>query len=131
MSHYLVKRINIFTKPIFTSTTYSICAFSFYKQDNYEQFIECFNVEKNEKYEMRLQAEYGYRYGGEYLSTIEKQNSLFTRLLAEKEPQGFITQMKLYGLDTRERAIHIEIEKEPYYGKTLIEYMRLSYLKKN
>lgn len=67
---------------------------------------------------MRLQGTFGYRYGGEYLERINNIKPIFTRLLADKEPEGFITNLKLYGLDTRSEPIHINFEPQYYYGKS-------------
>lgn len=66
---------------------------------------------------MQLQDTFGYRYGGEYLEKINNVKPIFTRLLMDKEPEGFITNLKLYGLDTRKEPIHIDFEPQYYYGK--------------
>lgn len=37
LSQYKIDKINIFKSPVFSSTTYSVCAFVFHKEPNTEQ----------------------------------------------------------------------------------------------
>lgn len=118
LSQYRIDAVNIFKKPVFESTTYSVCCFAFHKEQNKEQQFECFIPEENETFIMRLEEVYGYRYGGEYFATIENQKSVFSRLLKDEKEIQYITNLKLYGLDTRSEPIHIAFETSPYYGKS-------------
>lgn len=118
LSQYKIDKVNIFKTPVFSSTTYSVCAFAFHKEPNIEQQFECCIPEEKQTFAMRLQGTFGYRYGGEYLERINNIKPIFTRLLADKEPEGFITNLKLYGLDTRSEPIHINFEPQYYYGKS-------------
>lgn len=117
LSKFKIDRINVFKTPVFPSTTYSVCAFAFHREENTKQNFICRIPEEEIEFEMFLSSKYGYRYGGEIFAQLDKQKNYFSRLLKDREPEGFITNLKLYGLDTRTELIHITYESEYYYGK--------------
>lgn len=117
LSSYKVDRMNVFGKPMFTSTTYSVCAFAFHKEQNESQSFNCYFDEIEKDFQMNISAAHGYRYGGEWLDEIEKVIPKFSRLVEGKMPNGQITKMKLTALDTRLSPIGIDIVDEPYCGK--------------
>ena len=59
---------------------------------------------------------YNYRLGGDIVNTIESYKNYFGRLTSTTPTSKFITNIKLYGLDTRNERIHVAFE-EPYVGK--------------
>lgn len=105
-------------KPVFPSTSYFVCAFAFHREKNHYQRIFCCVPEENDEFYIDLKKLYDYRYYGEIYEIYKRKKNCFSRLLQDKEPEGFITNLKLYGLDTRTEPIHIAYETEPYYGKS-------------
>lgn len=39
LSKYRIRRVNFFTYPVFETTSYSVCAFDFFREDNYTQNV--------------------------------------------------------------------------------------------
>lgn len=118
LSRYRIDRINIFKKPVLSSTSSSVCAFAFHRDRNQYQRVLCCVPEENEEFYINLKDLYDYRYGGEIYEVYKRGKNYFSRLLQDKEPKGFVTNLKLYGLDTRNEPIHIAYETEPYYGNS-------------
>lgn len=119
LSRYYIDKVNIFKKPVFPSTSYSVCAFAFHRERNQEQNVFFFIPEENTEFHIRLDTIHDYRFGGVYYDYYKsRSDNYFSRLLKDKEPEGFVTNLKLYALDTREAPIHIAYEEEPYYGKS-------------
>lgn len=117
LSQYIVKRVNVFTKQMFDNTTYSVCAFDFYKGQKLEQDV-LFHVDTGDEKIIKLNHEYGYKPGGKDFYKIKAvKNYMFSRLL-ESGNNTFITNIRLYGLDTRTTKAHLEICDEPYFGKS-------------
>lgn len=71
---------------------------------------------KNSSYNITLYEQYNYRLGGDIVHTVEGRKNYFGRLTSTTPPSKFITNIKLYGLDTRNERIHVAFE-EPYVGK--------------
>ena len=119
LDNFDVKEMNIFTEPIFESTTYSICSFAFdrKKETNTEQTFIINKFPEDKKIEITLYREDGYRVGGPMFRLIENINPIFTRLLKDKEPNGFITKINLTTIDTRTEPFHLEFDKPAFYGK--------------
>ena len=119
LSTFSVKEVNVFTKPIFETTTYSICAFAF-QRSNYNNDVQniIFNIKPDNKAVLiELNKEYGYRIGGEEYSEILNSNNIFNRLLLEKNTNDYNTCIKLYAIDTRDKKIHLEYDENLFYGK--------------
>lgn len=109
--------LNIFTVPVFKSTTYSVCSFAFKRADKADiRTVQCNVLPNGSTYTVNLCAQYNYRLGGEAISKIESYKNYFGRLTATTPSSKFITNIKLYGLDSRTERIHLAFE-EPYIGK--------------
>lgn len=115
LSRFVVDRINIFTTPVFDSTTYSVCAFVFHKQNNIQQTIPVTIYPENKTTTIELSAEYDYRIAGEFYAQLDSQTNYFSRLTSTTTNN--ITALKLYALDTRTEKIHITYGEKPYIGK--------------
>ena len=116
-NRFEILELNIFTIPVFKTTTYSVCSFAFQraKLESKRDFI-C-NVKPAEKqYNISLYENYDYRLGGDILNKIENHKNYFGRLTSTTSSSKFITNIKLYGLDTRDSRIHVAFE-EPFIGK--------------
>lgn len=117
LNKFKILELNIFTTPVFETTTYSVCAFAFKQAaSQVQQKIKCNIFPTNNQYEISLQEEYGYRLGGDIIKKVEVHKNYFRRLTATTPKNQFITHIKLYGLDTRAERIHVSYE-DPYIGK--------------
>lgn len=116
-NRFEILELNIFTIPVFKTTTYSVCSFAFKRAEIAdEREIKCNVMPDNISYNITLHQSYGYRLGGDIVSKIENHKNYFGRLTATTAPTKFITNIKLYGLDTRSERIHVAFE-DPFVGK--------------
>lgn len=114
-SQFQILEMNIFTRPVFTTTTYSVCSFAF-KRGNNQPFKV--NIQPNgNQVELGLKKEYGYRVAGDFYNSLEKVDVIFGRLVGNNS-EDYITNIRLYALDTREKRIRVEYDTKPYCGKT-------------
>ena len=120
MERFLIEEINIYTTPAFETTTYSVSAFSFRKTKEKinEQQLKVNIFPENKRVSFLVKKEFGFRLAGDFFSEIEKTTSIFSRLLKDREvPEGkYITNIKLYALDSRADRIRLEYTKDHYYG---------------
>ena len=116
-NRFEILELNVFTVPVFKTTTYSVCSFAFKRAPlQSERKIKCNVMPANIAHEIILYERYNYRLGGDIVNVIENYKNYFSRLTATTSPTKFITNIKLYGLDTRTERIHIALE-DPYIGK--------------
>ena len=117
-NRFEILELNVFTVPVFKTTTYSVCSFAFKRaQLQNERKVKCNVMPANTSYEISLYEEYSYRLGGDIVSKIEDHRNYFSRLTTTTSADKFITNIKLYGLDTRNERIHVTFE-DPYVGKS-------------
>lgn len=117
LNNFIIKRLNIFTTPIFETTTYSVCSFAFEKKENHSQKIQTFIYPEEKELILELNERYGYRISGEEYAILNSQKNYFSRLTATTPQNKFITNIKLYALDTRKEKIHTTYGEEPFVGK--------------
>lgn len=116
-NRFEILELNVFTVPVFKTTTYSVCSFAFKRaQLQSERKIKCNILPDNKVYNISLFEKYNYRLGGDIMDIIDNYKNYFGRLTATTPNKKFITNIKLYGLDTRNERIHVSFE-EPYIGK--------------
>lgn len=115
LSNFIIDKINIFTIPVFDSTTYSVCAFVFHKAINTKQEISISIYPENKHTIITIAEEYDYRIAGDFYASLDTQENYFGRLTATTTNN--ITKLKLYALDTRTEKIHITYGEDPYVGK--------------
>ena len=118
LNQFEICEINIFTQPVFKSTTYSVCSFAFKRKSNEAKFqiIKCNIKPQNVQVDIELNPNYGYRIAGEFYNQIDSTKSVFNRLVGQTS-NDFITNIKLYAIDTRNERIRLEYCEQPYYGK--------------
>lgn len=117
LNSFKIDYINIFTVPVFETTTYSVCSFAFHKEKNSSQNIKVCILPKHEEIEIVIDELYDYRIAGEFYNKLENQKNYFGRLTSLTPDDVFVTKLKLYALDTRKEHIHITYGEEPFYGK--------------
>lgn len=119
LNTFEVLEINFFSQPVFESTTYSICSFAFRRKReiNKIQIIKANLYPEDYSYNIRLTEETDYRIAGEFYQSLKKEQIIFSRL-TDKVPQGkYLTNIKLFALDTRTERIRLEYCTEPFFGK--------------
>lgn len=117
LSKYQILHINFFTSPVFITTTYSVCAFSFIKKNTNQQILKAHILPDDINDTFILDQKYDYRLAGEIFNQIEETESIFSRLTQDTPSNEFITNMKLYAIDTRQEHIHIITGEKPFVGK--------------
>ena len=117
LSIFQILQLNIFTIPVFESTTYSVCSFAFKRNVNTHQTIPVNIKPENSEVIIELDKKYNYRLAGEFYDTLDKVQIKFGRLAQIKNSNEFITHIKLYAIDTRSDLIRVEYDEKPYYGK--------------
>ena len=120
MEQFLVKEINIYTTPAFETTTYSVSAFAFQRAEKkvQEQKLKVNIFPENKEVSFLVKKNSSFRLAGDFFSEIERTPSSFSRLLKDRGiPDGkYLTNIKLYALDTRTDRIRLSYEEEYYYG---------------
>lgn len=113
--YFNIIEMNIFKEQVFENTTYNVCSFFFERKENKK--INTFMVNifpEKTKTKFTIEQKYGWRLGGEEFDLINQVKPMFTRVLLNQKAN---TNIKLVGLDTRTEKIHVEINKDVYYGK--------------
>lgn len=119
LSKFKVIELNIFNEPVFDSTTYSVCSFFFIREENTEQTIKVNIFPDNLSFNTNISFKYGYRIAGKVFYELENTDNHFSRLLLQdNENKKFITNIKLYAIDTRADKIHVEYDEKLFYGKS-------------
>ena len=117
LSVFQILQLNIFTKPVFETTTYSVCSFAFKRNKNNKQQINV-NIEpEGITTTIELNSEYNYRLAGEFYSSLESVPIKFGRLMETENPNEYTTHIKLYAIDTRTDPIRVEYDEIPFHGK--------------
>lgn len=118
LNQFEILEMNIFTEPVFDTTTYSVCSFAFKKKNN-SKILQNFKINiypKNESINITIYPEYDYRIAGEFYNSLSNIDNVFGRLVGSTS-NDYITNIKLYGLDTRTERIRIEYDTNHYIGK--------------
>lgn len=120
LNQFKILEINVFTEPVFETTTYSICSFAFIRKkesDTTKQVIKV-NIKPEEKEVfITLYSDYKYRIAGEFYDKINSVDNIFSRLVVGNDTDKYITNIKLYAIDTRNERIRVEFDKKHFYGK--------------
>lgn len=119
LNQFKILEMNIFTEPVFLTTTYSVCSFAF-KRKNNEASAQTFKININPaktQVDITIYPEYDYRIAGEFYHSLSNTKNIFGRLVGNTS-SDYITNIKLYALDTRNERIRVEFEPNPYIGKT-------------
>lgn len=119
LNQFKILEMNIFTEPVFLTTTYSVCSFAFQRKNN-EASAQTFKININPaktQVDITIYPEYDYRIAGEFYHSLSNTKNIFGRLVGNTS-SDYITNIKLYALDTRNERIRVEFEPNPYIGKT-------------
>ena len=118
LNQFKILEMNIFTEPIFDTTTYSVCSFAFQKNNdnNSKQTFPVNIFPAKDTVNISIYSEYDYRIAGEFYENLKNVNNIFGRLIGSSSTD-YITNIKLYALDTRNERIHLKYETEHYQGK--------------
>ena len=117
LNQFEILEINVFTQPVFVSTTYSVCSFAFRRKNN--KLPQTFPVNifpANQQVHITIYPEYDYRIAGEFYNALSNSKNIFSRLVGTTSNK-YITNIKLYAIDTRNERIHLEYEPNHYIGK--------------
>lgn len=120
LNRFEILEMNVFTEPVFTTTTYSVCSFAFKRKNDDNTLPQTFPVNINpakEQVNITIYPEYDYRIAGEFYNKLNTTTNIFGRLV-ENSSDNYITNIKLYGLDTRTKRIRVEYDTDHYIGKT-------------
>lgn len=120
LNKFQILEMNIFTRPVFLTTTYSVCSFAFKKKDFENTEDQSFNINiqpENTQIKITISEKYDYRVAGEFYHSLKDVKNIFSRLVGSTS-EDYITNIKLYALDTRSERIRVEFEPDYYYGKT-------------
>ena len=118
LNQFEILEMNIFTEPVFITTTYSVCSFAFKRKVN-NKMPQTFNVNINpaqKQVSITIYPEYDYRIAGEFYNALSSTKNIFGRLVGSTS-SDYITNIKLYALDTRAERIRVEFEPNHYQGK--------------
>lgn len=119
LNQFEIKEMNVFTEPVFTTTTYSVCSFAFKRKSENISNSQSFKINIIPSYkqvEVVVYSEYEYRLAGEFYNTLSNTKNIFSRLVGSTS-KDYITNIKLYALDTRLERIRVEFEPNHYKGK--------------
>ena len=112
-----ILEINIFTEPVFITTTYSVCSFAFKRKENVSSQTFPVNIQpQNVSVNITIDPNYGYRIAGEFYNSLSNVKNIFGRLVG-KTSNNYISNIKLYAIDTRSERIRVEYNENHYEGK--------------
>jgi len=121
LSEYEIQSLNIFEEQVFDDTSYTICSFSFLKNCNTSQIIKPHFYPNDTEGQYVIDKEHGYVIGGRFLDEIRSNQSSVSigRLTAECKAGYYISNLKLYTIDSGTKNGMIRLEKDitPFYGK--------------
>ena len=119
LDQFAILEMNIFTEPVFTTTTYSVCSFAFERKQN-GKMPQTFPININPAgatVNITIYPQYDYRIAGEFYNALSSTNNIFGRLVGTTS-SDYITNIKLYALDTRSERIRVEYNTEHFCGKS-------------
>ena len=117
LSTFQILQLNIFTNPVFETTTYSVCSFAFKRKMNTQQEIPVSIQPEMINTNINLNIQYDYRIAGEFYNQLNSVKIQFGRLMEVPDPNIYTTHIKLYAIDTRTDLIRVEYNEELFYGK--------------
>ena len=121
LNNYRVIKVNVFEEQIFSDTTYTICSFSFVEKSFAEvsSSVSFTFFPSLENKDIQISEENSYIIGNE-IYNLPKGRVRVSRLLKDKESSGYISNIKLYAIDSGSNKGRIRLEYEPdhFYGKS-------------
>lgn len=120
LSKYKVLNLNIFEESVFDDTSYTVCSFSFIREDNEEQNIVATLFPKKEQININIKASEGYRIGYEFYNLLEEYKSNgINRLVKVGKNDTPNSDIKLRAIDTgsNDGRIKLFMDTEHLYAK--------------
>lgn len=137
---YRIKRLNIFTKKVFSDTSYSVCSFIFVNKslDDFEDIFENLKIQEDKSYtidtyilpenknlQLIFSSKNDYTIGGEIYKLQKSTEYRVFRLTEDMENSDCITNILLKALDDNgdfsdtKKSINLSIVKDDsiFYGK--------------
>ncbi len=120
LSKYKVINLNIFEETVFDDTTYTVCSFSFKKEDNIEQNITATLYPKMSNISITIKYDEGYRFGNEFYEILNayKEHNI-NRLQKEGKHNKPNSNIKLRAIDTgsNDGRIKLFMDSNHLYAK--------------
>ena len=121
-----IMKVNFFIKPVFPTTTYTVCSIVFKKrftglESGYEQFYGFFPTEEDDEYDIQdsayitLEKSYGYRLFGNVFNYFRGPN-YFSRYCGQSESM-YLTNIIVDTIDTKRSIIGARWDFDGYVGK--------------
>lgn len=119
LSKYRVKKLRIFEEQVFSDTSYTVCAFSFFKKDNNSQELKIEFMPSKEKMICDINDEDGFIVGSEFFKIIDVQSKLSVGRLVDGDKSKDFTKLFLRAVDTgtNNGRISLSLKDEPFYAK--------------
>jgi hypothetical protein len=121
LSKYKILNLNVFEESVFDDTSYTVCSFSFIKNDtnNDEQIIDTTFFPTKEKKTIVLNVDNNYLFGADFFNIINHNNPLSIKRLtnySDNKPNSYLF-IRTIDTGTIEGKINLSINKEYFYGK--------------
>lgn len=121
LSKYVIKELRIFEEQVFDDTSYTVCAFSFIRQDNDTQtLMPVIYPEIKKTRKLKICKTEGYVIGGVFYNRLMSSSAkvCIGRLIEGTDVEGFISNIKVRAVDSGSYDKRIKLEiGEHYYGK--------------
>lgn len=117
LSRFRITRMNVFEEQVFDDTDYTVCSFSFTKEENVSQEVEFNFLPSGIRKTFTIDLDKGYRIGAEFFQLLETVSPIrVSRLLIGQAPNS---KLFLRALDTgtEEGRIGLEMREQPFFGK--------------
>lgn len=116
LSKFKIVSVNVFEENVFDDTSYTVCAFSFIKEDNVEQNIKFKFFPTGKELDIKLIKSNQYKIGYEIYNLKQSHIKIRRLLIGEEIPNSKIF---LNAIDTGTELgkIRLSIREEPFFGK--------------
>jgi len=119
LSQYKITKLKIFEEQVFDDTSYTVCAFSFIKENNDRQIINTIFLPSEEIKNIELTLSNNYMFGENFFKIINHENPLkITRLVNYNviKPNTYL-YLRATDTGTDDGRISLTINKNHFYGK--------------
>lgn len=127
VSTFNITRVNVFEEQVFDDTTYAVCCVQFSRkmESMLAYKFPMYVYPSNKKYDTQLDEKNNYTIGGKIYKLPQCDSIKIERLTKKNQESKFITNIKLYALDSNSRnKIRLEITSDA--GRFIDETKRLS-----
>lgn len=118
LSKYKIIKLNIFEKPVFSNTTYTICSFSFIKEKNKKQIFNTTFFPSKEIEKFYIDFDNGYKIGSDFFNLLKnKSNIKVSRLLKGEDSPNSKLFLRAVDTGSEKGKINLTLKDEPFFGK--------------